>query len=106
MKKIATLGSHVIYTIADATVEPGHQRIAIAPADHESAALLFALTGNGMALRTMPAYTLLDNGEMAMSAPHDAQADERLMQLVDICADLRFTAPYMLQLGIKFDESA
>jgi hypothetical protein len=97
----AIFSGHFIKTQTDVTVEPGHQLICVGPAGLDSAAILFVLTG---VWKTMRDIKTDDSGQSWICAPHDSRADERLMQLVDICADLRFTAPYMLQLGLKLDE--
>lgn len=83
------------------TVEPGHQIIMVGPADAESAAIVFVLTGYP---RLEQQYKK-DSDQSWFCAPHDSRADERLMQLVDICADLRFTAPEMMQLRLDTDET-
>jgi hypothetical protein len=105
MRIIGQIGRHTIVTLPDESVEPGHQRIAVTPADLEGSALLFALTGNNASFRGVPRLAELPNGDLAWDAPHDDRADERLVRFVDVCADLRFTAPDMIQLEIEgFDD--
>jgi len=86
---ICTLGRHTILALDDPEVEPGHQQIAVVPGDVEGAGILFTLTGNRDVVwgRVLPFR--LPDGRFGLCVPHDAEADQRLMQLVDICADLR-----------------
>ena len=94
---IGQLGRHTLYTHPDPDVEPGHQVILITPADFDGIGLLRALTG-----ATQDRVTLIPFSEgPAWKATHDDVADQRLVQFVDLCADLRFTAPEMLQLRLK-----
>ena len=94
---IGKVGRHTLYTHPDPDTEPGHQTILITPADFDGIGLLRALTGS-----TQERMRLIPFSEgPAWMAPHDEIADQRLVQLVDICADLRFTAPEMLQLKIE-----
>ena len=94
-------GNHTLITYPDPTVEPGHQQIAVIPGDIEGASILFALTGNRGVIWGHVGLSRLPNGKTGLCAPHDDEADRRLVQLVDLCADLRFTAPEMLQLRIE-----
>ncbi len=97
---------HIIQTCTDEIVEPGHQIILVGPADEEARAILYTLTG------ATPASQIeivdADAGEGAIrawvAAPHDERADERLVALVDLCAELRFTAPSLLQIPIRWTD--
>ena len=93
-------GDRIIKTKVDMNVDPGHQIIMVGPADNESAAILFALTG----VPRLAQDAIIDgDGQSWLCAPHDARADARLVALVDLCADLRFTAPHMMQLRLVDD---
>ena len=86
---IGQFGRHTIYTNPEPDIEPGHQAIFITPADFDGMSLLRALTG-----ATQECVTLVHYPEgQAWKAPHDEVADQRMIQLVDICADIRFAAP-------------
>jgi len=94
---IGQFGRHTIYTHLEPDIQPGHQAILVTPADFDGMSLLRALTG-----ATPEHVTLVNFPEgQAWKAPHDEVADQRLIQLVDLCADLRFSAPEMLQLRIE-----
>ena len=94
---------HTIRTEPADGIEPGHQIIYIGPVDIEAQSLLCALTG----ITPMLQVRIRDIfGITWVVAPHNAIADERITQLVDICADLRFTAPDMLQLSLLGDPDA
>lgn len=88
---------HTIRTEPADGIEPGHQIIYIGPVDIEAQSLLCALTGITPMLQTRFRDA---GGTTWVMAPHNQAADERIMQLVDICADLRFGAPDMLQLSL------
>lgn len=95
-KIIGTLGRHTIYTHPAPDIQPGHQAILITPADHDALMLLRALTG------ATPDRVLLTKclEGQAWQIEHDAIADQRLMDMVDLCASLRYSAPELLQLPL------
>lgn len=91
---------HTIKTRPDESIEPGHQVIMVGPADEGARAILFTITG------TWPTGVIeTDEGDIHtwVAAPHDEGADERLIALVDLCADLRFTAPNLCQLQLRLE---
>jgi hypothetical protein len=97
-----TFAGHIIKTQTDMSIEPGHQLILVSPADPEAKAILFTLTG--VAPYEKDCQITLDGaGNSWISAPHHDLADARLVALLDICADLRFTAPHMMQLRLVTD---
>ncbi|MGB8984143.1 MAG: hypothetical protein WCC12_19905 [Anaerolineales bacterium] len=75
---------------AELSVEPGHQQIVIPDTD-EGRALVQLLTG------TQP---LAQRGSDLL-VPHDANVDERMMQLIDQLAHVRYQAPDLIQLTLK-----
>ncbi len=100
---IAQFFGHTIRTEPADGVEPGHQVIYVGPVGVEARAILFTLTG----LAPGDQAVVLDKqNNLWVMATHNALADARITQLVDICVDLRFSAPGMLQLGLKLDEAA
>lgn len=101
---IGNLGRYTIATIADETIEPGHQCIAIAPSDNEGAAILFAITGNPDLMWKRKDFQVHANGTTFLMAPHDLQADRRLISLVDLCASLRYAAPQLVQLQLTMED--
>ena len=105
LRVIGTLGRHTLVARTDESVEPGHQQIGVTPDDVEGVSLLFALTGNIGALYGWIQPVRLPDGRTVTFSPHDEAADLRLVQLVDLCADLRFTAPEMIQLRIEAVEN-
>lgn len=72
------------------SVEPGHRQIVIPDTD-EGRALVQLLTG------TQP---LIQRGSDLL-VPHDANVDERMMQLIDQLAHVRYQAPDLIQLTLK-----
>jgi len=100
---IGQLGRHTITTHPAPDIQPGHQMISITPADFDGICILRALTGatqDKMMLRRLPLQGGCPDGP-AWSVPHDEAADQRLMDLVDLCAGLRYSAPQLVQLQIE-----
>lgn len=95
-KPIGYIGRHTIYVHPAPDVQPGGQAILVAPADHEGLMLLCALTG---ATSDRVALTNCVSGR-AWQIAHDAIVDQRLVDLVDLCAALRYAAPELVQLPL------
>jgi hypothetical protein len=77
-----------ITTEADPTIEPGHQWIILSNTPK----------GRGMAAVLSGRLPQTD-GDLRLA--HDQAADEMLILLVDLAADLRITAPHLVQLTLK-----
>lgn len=95
-KAIGYIGQHTIYVHPAPGIQPGQQAILIAPADHEGLVLLCMLTG---ATQDRIALTNSIEGR-AWQVAHDAIADQRLVDLVNLCAALRYSAPELVQLPL------
>ncbi len=96
-KIIGQLGRHTIYTQPEPDIQPGHQAIFVTPADFDGICLLRALTG---ATQERVILTHCPEGQ-AWKIPHDEMADQRLMDMVDLCASLRYSTFQLVQLSIK-----
>lgn len=97
---IGKVGVYTIFTVPDDKVEPGHQWIGIDSSDIGAAYVLATLTGSEPHVGQ---ETAIVEGVYCRMAEHNQVADERLCNLVDLCADLRFKAPDLIQIRL-FDE--
>ncbi len=98
MKVLGQIGPFTIFTVPDATVEPGHQWICINSAGIEAAYVLCVLTG---AEPHTGQETAIVDGVYCRMAPHDNVAVQRLHDLVDLCADIHFESPTLAQIPIE-----
>ncbi len=101
---LGRIGPYSIFTVPDSKIEPGHQWIGINAGGIEAAFILSVLTDSEP--HTSQETAVID-GLYCRVAPHNAEADRRLCDLVDLCADLRFSAPQIIQIaieGLEFDE--
>ena len=99
---IGHIGSYTIFSIPNDHIEPGRQWIAINDASLDAGYVLAVLTG---AEPHTQQETAVVAGVRCRLAAHDAGADQRLRDLVDLAADLRFKAPELMQLCIEgFDD--
>ena len=97
MTVIAEMGGHTIFTVPDPDVEPGRQLICVMPVDSEAHRILSVLTGTPHESQRLH---LLPGAQIALVARHDRAADRRLMQLVDVAAEIRLAAPQVMQLQL------
>lgn len=79
-----------IHLETETHIDPGHQWIVVPDTD-DGRALVHLLTGG---------QPLVHRGD-ALVFPHDANVDQRLVQLIDQLAHVRFQAPDLVQLTIK-----
>ncbi|HBD19816.1 MAG TPA: hypothetical protein DC063_06885 [Arenimonas sp.] len=94
LKTIITVADMQIKLVDDPDVEPGHQRILIS---HGFVGHAFGrlLAGNP------PPALAVDGGWYII--PHTAEVDERLIALLDLCADIRRQAPGLVQLPLQLE---
>ena len=100
VKIIGALGRHTILVKPAPDIQPGGQMIMIAPADQDGLYLLHALTG---AAQGHIALTYCAQGR-AWQVEHDWQADQHLMDIVDLGFGLRAASPTVIQLPIFAEE--
>lgn len=102
MNILGKVGPYTVFSVPDEHIEPGHQWIAIDDPGIEAAYVLAVLTG---AEPHTHQETAVVEGVYCRMAIHDEIADQRLRDLLDLCADIRFKAPDMMQLQIEgFDD--
>ena len=78
-----------IRLLPDESVQPGHQ-VLVLPKDTEGIALAKLLT-NGLAIQS----------ESEIFVPHTAEVDERIVDLINALAHVRFSAPQVVQMTLE-----
>ncbi len=77
----------------DATIEPGHQWLAVDDTE-EGRALATLLMGPGE-------VPYKQNGARSIFIPHDATVDKNIVALINELAHVRFQSPELVQLTMK-----
>lgn len=98
MNTLGKIGTYTIFTVQDAGIEPGHQYICIDGIGLTAAYILAVLTGSEP--HTGQETSIVD-GVMCRMAPHDANANQRLHDLVDLCSDIWLNSPALAQIPIE-----
>jgi len=95
---LGQIGPYTIFSVPDERIQPGHQWIGINDSGIEAAYVLAVLTGAEAHTRQ---ETAIIEGVYCRLAAHDAVADQRLRDLLDLVADVRIKAPDLMQLKIE-----
>ena len=98
MNVLGQIGPYTIFSVPNERIQPGHQWIGINDAGIEAAYVLAVLTGAEVHTRQ---ETAIVEGVYCRLAAHDDIADQRLRDLLDLCADVRLKAPELMQIRIE-----
>ncbi len=91
MRHIGAFGNLLIYAEDDVAVTPGHQWLWI-PAEPGGETLAQLLCPDRSLIEIRP--------EGWFRIPHNDQVDATLLDLVDLCATIRYRAPELVQLRL------
>ena len=89
LRLLGQLGETRIAAQTAADILPGHQRLLISNDD----------TGRALAALLDPAFQA--NGDGWLKVAHTAEVDARLLELFNLCASIRLTAPNLVQLTLN-----
>lgn len=87
---------NLIELIPDPNIEPGHQWITL-PITPQGSALCRLLTGMDAGVFTFKT----ESGSLVFRLPHDADVDQRILELINQLAHARFSAPGLVQLTME-----
>jgi hypothetical protein len=89
LRPLAQIGETHIAAQTAPDISPGHQR------------LLITNDRIGRALAALLDQTFVASGDDWLVVAHTAEVDMRLLELVNLCASARFTAPSLVQLALE-----
>lgn len=95
---IGHLSNHAFFGLLEPDTEPGHQAVLVSPADFDGRMLIGAIMGANPDDVTL--WRDSDSGESYWYAKHDSQADQRMMNLVDLLSDIRYASPQLMQFTL------